>query len=326
MKEVFLILAHITDSLQENQLRNLVYKLKEENKSVFLATHTYTPEDIVKKCDHYWFDSDNELIPAHKTAGAWYYATGNFVVLTQLNVFGYYNYSIPYSKSLYNGLLLSKQSGYEIVHTLVYDTDFTSLDEFNSNSKILNEYDCVYYSLGGDKTFPVGHFTSFNLTNYSLEELSFDKPKLINHLSDYDRGWMVEKSNYHYLLKPKNHFIKNYEDIDESKLILDLSSKSPVYGLRTSQNFICKDTNSEDTFWFLENNSQDDLNLFIIINDTEIVSDVIKPYKWEYKKIKDFNKINNVKFYKDNQLIHELDFSDSDFKEEFKSKSKFWYQ
>ena len=48
MKEVFLILAHITDSLQENQLRNLVYKLKEENKSVFLATHTIPLKILLK--------------------------------------------------------------------------------------------------------------------------------------------------------------------------------------------------------------------------------------------------------------------------------------
>ena len=326
MKEIFLILTHVSDKIQENQLRNLVYKLKENNKTVFIATHSYITEDIIKMCDYYLYDSDNHLVPNYKTSGNWFYGCKDFVVETWFNTFNYYNYSVPYSKSLYNGLSLSKQSEYDIAHILVYDTDFTSLDEFNSNNEILKEYDCVSYSIKGDMTQHIGHFVSFNLNNYSLEEFTFNKSKLINELETLENGFMVEKSTYYNLLKPKKHFIKTEENIDTSKLILNLSDSHPNHSYRISMNCVCKDINSEDTFWFMNNESLSDLNLFLLINNNKFEHFLVKSDHWVNKKIKNLSEINNLKFFKDNVLIQEIDFINNVDKEEFKIKSKFWCQ
>lgn len=326
MKEIFILLTHISNQTQENQLRNLVYKLKKSNKSVFIATHSQVADDIVKMCDYYFYDSDNHLIPAYKTSGKWFFGNQDFVVESWFNIFSYYNYSIPYSKSLYNGLSLSKQSGYDIAHVLVYDTDFITLDEFDSNNEILKEYDCVYYSIDGDTKQPIGHFTSFNLNSYSLEELSFNEPKLIKELESIENGFMVEKSTYYNLLKPKKHFIKQEEDINTSKLILNLSEQTPLQQLRTSINCVCKDINSKKTFWFVLNESSEKLNLFLIINDNEYYSLHPDPYTHNIIPIKNIDLINNVKFFKDNKLVQEVDFINEVNKEEFNLKSRFWLQ
>ena len=332
MKELFLISSYTTNITQENQLRNLVFKLKEQNKDVFLITHSHTPDDIVKLCDYYFYDKDNILVPTYKTNGVWFHGNGDFVVESYFNVLNAYNYSVAFSKTLYHGLLISKELGYNNIHFLVYDTDFNSLEEFDNNNKLLEEYDGVFYAIrelhdnSPHEFLPAGYILSFNIDNFSFEELKFKKNQLIEELGSILDGQMAEASIWKNIIKPKNFFKKHVTDVDESKLKLNLSDTTTKSSIRNCMFFIAVEEYTDNALVFALSENKTPLNLSALINNSNYISYNLDPQTWNLTWIGSFNEIHNAKFYKDSELIHEINFDNEDFKKEFKLKSRYWWQ
>ena len=326
MEELFIILAYTPEIEQQNQLRNFVFKLKQNNKKVLIASHNHIPDDIIKLADYYLYDSDNLLIDVADTNGRVWLYTDNFSISTPYDIFKYTNYSIQYSKSMYHGLMLAKQCGYNIVHALVYDTDFQSLDEFDSNVELLKDYDCVFYDNEKDiEPFPIGHFTSFNVSKYSLEELSFNQNKLISELLELNNGFMVEKSTWVNLIKPKNYYLKKEKDIDTSKLTLDLSTIT-FHPYKNLWCCFCIEENTDNIMWFTDNQTSNNVNYNVIINDAVVFHNSSKINQWNLNCIGNLNEVDNIKVYKDNKFIKEFDFVNKILKNDFKIKSIFTKQ
>ena len=66
MKEIFVILSHTPTFERQQILRNLVFKLKQNNKKVLVVSHTPIPEDINKLVDYSFYDYDNILVDVWK--------------------------------------------------------------------------------------------------------------------------------------------------------------------------------------------------------------------------------------------------------------------
>jgi hypothetical protein len=322
MKEIFIILAYTPKQEQQIQLRNLVYKLKADGKKVMIMSHDHTPQDIVKEADYYFYDSDNLLVPAWKTTGNWIWHVTDATVITHFNLFGYTNYSIPYSKSLYAGLNIAKLFDYDIAHTLVYDTIIEQYDEFDSNVKDLKiKYDCVAYNFRTDESpMPIGHFMSFNLNRYSNKELKYNEVKLLGELDTTD-GYMVESSSLRNLILPKKFLMKKESDIDSSKLILNLSDITPH---RDKNIFACVCCDDEDFIWaFVDNRSNEEINLDFLLNNETYLPYKQLPGTYKGDPICKLDELKNVKVYFNGKLIREMDFENDIPKWLFKLRSYF---
>jgi hypothetical protein len=322
MKEIFIILAYTPELEQQVQLRNLVHKLKSDNKKVMIMSHDHTPNDIVKCADYYFYDSDNLLIPAWKTTGNWIWNIPEAGIVTHFNLFGYTNYSIPYSKSLYAGMNIAKLFDYDIAHTLVYDTIINEYDEFDSNVKDLKiKYDCVAYNFRTKNSpMPIGHFMSFNLNRYNHKELKYDETKLLAELDTTD-GYMVESSSLRNLIVPKKHLMKLESDIDANKLILNLSDRTP----HPNKNiFSCISCTDDDNVWFFIDNRTDlDIKMEFILNDKDYHSYSLYPHTYKGNPICKLDELKNVKFYYNGKLFREMDFENDIPKWLFKIRSNF---
>lgn len=320
MKEIFIILAYTPKQEQQVQLRNLVYKLKSNGKKVMIMSHDHTPTDIVKSADYYFYDSDNLLVPAWKTTGNWIWGVDKAYVVTHFNLFQYNNYSIPYSKSLYTGMNLSKLFGYDIAHTLVYDTIIEEYDEFDSNNKSLESYDCVAYNFRTDEEpMPIGHFMSFNLNNYSYDELKWDEDKLVKELQ-LTNGYMVEFSSLINLILPKKHLLKKESDIDTSKLILNLSDITPH---RDKNIFacLCVDNKSDDVWIFVDNRSTETISINFLINDEKYFPYKLLPGTYKGDPIMKLDNLRMAKVFYENKLFKEMNFENDIPKELFRLRS-----
>jgi hypothetical protein len=171
MKEIFFIETHTPTFEQQQMLRNLVFKLKQNNKDVLIVSHTLIPDDIVKLADYYFYDSDNTLLSVWEyTEGFNFYENKYFKIASQFDVFKYHNYGVAVYKLVSFGLMLSKNLGYEKCHIIEYDTDFDNLSGFDEINLYLKTNDCVFFKTGQFNDTPIllGSWTSFNLKKYHM--------------------------------------------------------------------------------------------------------------------------------------------------------------
>jgi hypothetical protein len=332
MKELFLISAYLTTKVQEGQLRNLVSKLKQNNRDVLVVSHTSIPSDIVELCDYYLYDKDNPLIPCYETDVKWVYAEpGEMMSFTKFNVFNYWNYGVASLKTHYHGLLLAKEFGYDIVHFLIYDTDFDSLDEFNDNNFLLDTYDVVYYAVVNNSWLPSGSISSYNIKNYSVNELMFNKELLIKSQKHppstpwlpHRQGHMAETLLYENLIFPKNGF-KKFLSLKDKRLKINLSEESDKQSTKLVLNCAVVDPTSLDVFWLVHDPRLEfptSLDLALVVNDNQTINHKTIANVRNLHKLGNLKEINNLKFFSSNKLIEEIDFTDKINKDFFKDNS-----
>ena len=327
MKEIFFIEAHTPTFEQQQMLRNLVFKLKQNNKDVLIVSHTSIPEDIIKLVDYYFYDSDNTLLSVWEyTEGFNIYGNEYFKIVSQFDVFKYYNYGLAACKLLWFGLFLSKNLGYEKCHMLEYDTDFNNLDVFDEINSYLKTNDCVFFKTGQFNDVPIllGSWISFNLKKYSYDDLDFDKQEIKTLFKKGTTAGMAEIVVFEKLIKNKNYLILDKE-FTFNKINLNLSSTiQSRLGFNKNTTLIpCVKKDTSDVILFGNNNSSNEINIDIFYNKKEIISFNIGPNSWRYIPLGDLNDLSNLKFYHNDKRFIELDFENDIPKEEFRLKSIF---
>ena len=327
MKEIFFIEAYTPTFEQQQMLRNLIFKLKQNNKHILIVSHTIIPEDIIKLVDYYFYDIDNTLLDVWKyTEGFNIYKNEYFKIASQFDVFKYSNYGLAACKLLWFGLFLSKNLGYEKCHMLEYDTDFNNLDVFNEINSYLETKDCVFFKTGQFNDIPIllGSWISFNLEKYSYDNFYFNKQEIKNLLKKGTTAGMAEVVVFEKLIKNKNYLMLDKEFIFD-KINLNLSSTiQSRLGFNKSISLIpCVKKDTFEVILFGSNNSNNKINIDIFYNKKEIISFNIEPNSWRYIFLGDLNNLSNLKFYYNNKMFIELDFENDIIKEEFRLKSVF---
>jgi hypothetical protein len=327
MEEIFLIASHTPNIEQQQLLRNLIFKLKNNNQKVLIISHTHVPEDIIKLADYYFYDSENPLLEVWKHTEGWNYFTNDiFKIDTQFSISRWENYGLAACRLLWFGLSICKSLGYQKVHWLEYDTDFNDLEEFKKVSNYLDEYDNVSFKLNDFNEFPLisGQWIGFNLNKYDYNDLNFDYTNLLKVFKEGTTAGMSEILIYKELISKKNKLLLLESDIDTNNLFLNLSTNLS-YHSGYHKNFylipcVIKDTN--DVILFGNNKTNQDITFEIILNDT-FISFKIKPGHWRYINLCPLDKLIKLKFYIDNKFLRELDFENDIPKEEFRLKSIF---
>lgn len=327
MEEIFFIEAHTPTFERQQMLRNLVFKLKQNNKRILIVSHTSIPQDIIELVDYYFYDSDNTLLDVWKyTEGFNFYKNEYFKISSQFDVFKYYNYGLAACKLLWFGLFLSKNLGYKKCHMIEYDTDFDNLDGFNEINSYLETNDCVFFKTGQFNDTPIllGSWISFNLEKYSYDDFNFDKQEIKKLFRKGTTAGMAEIVAFEKLIKNKNYLILS-KDFTLDKIRLNLSSTIQSHpGFEKNISLIpCVKKDTLDVILFGNNHNNNEVNIDIFYNNNKIVSFNIGPNSWRYIPLGNLDDLLNLKFYYNNKMFIELDFEKDIIKEEFRLKSVF---
>lgn len=318
MKEIVLISAYTPNTSTQDNLRELIKSLKDLNYRICLITHTSTPSDIVDRCDYYVYDKENELLYNPEIKYFYFCTVGEYKIFFK-DYFAVATHMLPVFRMYLGGLAYLKSMGEEIVHMIEYDTIVKNREIWDKNIEILKEKDAVFYSFPrfyqDNKLVCVYGFQSVNVKNIPFDLFVFYPQELKNQYKNYfqleklpvfermifDNVW--SNTNYHLIELNSEEDLKNSFEVN-------LNSIGNRIGENTTIHFF------ENKYHFFHNNHNEDksTNHFeIIINKNQYInlSCTHPHYLWFPL---DFENIENMKIYKNNVFIKEIDLTNEEDK------------
>jgi hypothetical protein len=318
MKEIVLISAYTPDTPTQDNLRELIKSLKDLNYRICLMTHTSTPSDIVDRCDYYVYDKENELLydPEIKY---FYFAYLEEYKIFFKDYFAVATHMLPIFKMYLGGLAYLKSVGEEIIHMILHDNIIKNREMWDINNEILKEKDAVLYSF--PRCYSEGilncvfDIQSVNVKNIPFDLFIFSSQELKTQYKDYfksekfpvfermifDNVW--SKTNYHLVeLEDEKDFKTSFE--------VNLNTLGKGKGENTTINFF------ENKYYFFHNNHNEDesTNHFeIIINKNQYINRSCTHPHFIWFPL-DFENIENIKIYKNNTFIKEIDLTNEEDK------------
>lgn len=216
--EVFIVAAYTPDAEREELLRNLVSQLHSANKEIILISHSITPNDIVKKCQHHIYDQENKLLFDDRYKFIFWNTVLPDVVVRSKDNCKTYTTLLPVYRLVLLGFGYAKMVGYKYAHYIEYDCKIKDFKIFDINRELLEEYGCVAYT--NIHGHPIGFYFAFNLDFYSFSDLKYDEEKFLSKLTEfYPKLHLVEELTRFFFMDNKHPCYKKPELILEEGLI-----------------------------------------------------------------------------------------------------------
>ncbi len=297
-KEIFSILYHNNRKESINHLRNLIDELEKRNKCFIIYSHSTIPEDIISKCEGYFYDSNNYLFDSGSIYTYWI-ELGESVLYSPYLYYGALsnkNYALAAIKNILNSLVVCYQLGYDILHSVEYDC-IPNFDDLEENTKLLSsENKAVVYK--DDNSEMMGHVFSLKLD------------KLI------DVRWNDQKWT---------ESIKKYNSFSEKfllSLIKDWTSDKVIVKAKNKQtNSKVSSANSLQTVIFEENNT---LKVFLMNSSSSKIENIslyysfgkfnieLYPNNWKILNLGSPENHNFLDVFLDDKLLRKWDISTDD--------------
>ena len=182
-KEIFSILYHNTKRESIDHLRNLIKELEERGKRFMICSHSTIPEDIIIKCESYFYDSNNYLFDSGIPYTYWM-DLGNSILYSPYLYYGgmsHKNYSLAAIKNIFNSLVASYQLGFNVLHSVEYDC-IPNFSDIEDNCDQLLNYNAVVYKNPDTEMF--GHIFSVKLN--SLIDLKWDEDYWVSSIKKHN--------------------------------------------------------------------------------------------------------------------------------------------
>ena len=319
MKEIVLIAAYTPDTVKQDNLRELVKSLKELNYRICLITHTSTPLDIVDRCDYYIYDKENELLYDPDIKYKYFCVLQDYIFRFK-DYLAVSTHMLPILRMYLGGLAYLKSMGEEIIHMNDYDIIIKNRVMWDKNVEILKEKDAVFYTtskqhIDNKELYVVGPH-SVNIKNISYDFLNFNSSELKKQYKEYFNSSKLpvcERMFFDNIWSKLNYYLFQIEDIK------DLSSSFDINLHR-----LCEGTEESTTIHFFNNKyhffhnniyGNNNKNYFeIIINKTYCIN-VTCDFSWFRWVPLEFDNIENIKIYKNNVFIKDLDLTSEEGKQ-----------
>lgn len=297
MEELILVAAYCPDIKRQDILRNLIRKLYDGGKDIFLISHSLIPEDIVKQCKFFFYDEENKLLTDSKWKyWVWCQPNDNFKIWSK-DVPPFSSTILPCYRNILFGLGLSKLHQYKYVHYVEYDSDISDINFFKINTDILKQgYGNVSYYFG-DNQEHIGGYCAYNLDFYSYEELEYNESKILTLYEKYFP--VVEVLTKNEFLLPKNPYFKAESELKLDGLIHNLytPTEAPL-------TWVTPFVEENNLYIFIWNNKKYNLDVTCITNKNHFNFNSL-PNHWLYQKISDWDETESLKIYVNNQLLRE---------------------
>jgi hypothetical protein len=311
MKELILITSHTPDNNREHLLRNLVKCVKNTEYDIMVVSHTSIPKDIMEDVDYFFFEKKNSLLYNIKDKAMSIFENNDFIIRTTETK--KYNHGIAFLRLLKAGLINAKNLKYKKVHFFEYDSLITDFQEIEENSKLIESVGVVCYKPTGI-SWPNSPI-SFNLEKISKLWFELSEDNYYEFMSD--RYSKLSEEYQMYLIKDGGEYV--FKDI------LVLNDKGINVGLQVdSEKFpwivVVHNGSINEMTFFGKNETINQIEVKIIINNKDIFSKNINPNLWSLFKVGNFNEVNHVIIMVNNEIKNILDFNLID-REMFKERN-----
>ena len=149
MKEdIILISAYCPSIKKMDKLRKLINQLQvfREKYDILIVSHTEIAIDIQNKVDLFLYDKKNELLTDWDLINQPWFSPGDGQDRRiQSGLLTGRNTHLAIWRMLILGFSLVKNIGYKKVHHIEYDCEIRDDFEIEENSKLLDDYDFIYY-------------------------------------------------------------------------------------------------------------------------------------------------------------------------------------
>ena len=322
MKDIILITAYCPNSKKMDKLRKLVNQLQVfKNKyDLMLVSHTTIPYDIQEKIDLCLYDKKNELLTEWDLINQPWFSPGNGRIV-QSGLLTGRNTHLAIWRMLILSFSMCKNIGYEKIHHLEYDCEILDDSEIESNSKLLDEYDSVYYMDRKKNTAEIlfGSFQSYKIS--SLPE------KLIN----LDEDWIKDLIRKTPAKSPEGMLKKILTEegnaFEKDRKVLELN------GNRFATSEEDDGFNAwgvpfvdllDNCMYFIVWNTHKlkGVKYTVIINDNNIfTTDLVPMGHWKIIKLENIENISKILTMEDDKVRDNIEFNNIEDRELFKKIS-----
>ena len=318
MKELILITSHAPSNEKQELLRNLVNDTKDKGYDVMVSTHVFVPKDIVDSVDFIIYEKENRLLTdlKHKKVMNFWSVDGTLKVNTTETF--KFNHAFAMIKLLVNGLSYAKQLGYEKVHFFEYDTKINSFVEIETNSKLLDEYNTIYYVPPGLPWPSAPISLNLNKVSNSWFNISND---FIMEFFDESTSKLSEEYEQRLINDSGTSLNKEHKTLSENGIDVGLhceveknSWMVPVYH-QSSDKLI---------FFGWSKDTTEVIEVMLIVNKNRIEKYEINPHSWVIREIDVFDKVSTLTIIVNGETFNYIDFLTID-KEYYKSKNQITY-
>ena len=325
MKEdIILISTYCPDIQKMDQLRKLVNQLQtfREKYDILIVSHTEIAIDIQNKVDLFLYDKKNELLTDWDLINQPWFSPGDGQDRRiQSGLLTGRNTHLAIWRMLILGFSLVKNIGYKKVHHIEYDCEIRDDFEIEENSKLLDDYDFIYYK---DIKENVDDILFGSFQSLKIESL----PRDLLILNEDNIKDMIRKS---FSKSPEGMFenilINNGKVKVKNRVLLEKNGNK----FATSENdetfnpwgvpyIDLKDNKINFIAW--NTSKKDGVNYTIIVNDNNILkSDKLLKDHWTILGLDYIENIHKIIIVEDDTIRDTIKFNSNEDKELFKKIS-----
>ena len=325
MKEdIILISAYCPSIKKMDKLRKLINQLQvfREKYDILIVSHTEIAIDIQNKVDLFLYDKKNELLTDWDLINQPWFSPGDGQDRRiQSGLLTGRNTHLAIWRMLILGFSLVKNIGYKKVHHIEYDCEIRDDFEIEENSKLLDDYDFIYYKDIKENVDDIlfGSFQSLKIESLPRDLLILNedniKDMIRKSFSKSPEGMLENILINNGKVKVKNRVLleKNGNKFATSENDETFNPWGvPYIDLKDNKiNFIAWNT--------IKNNG---VNYTIIVNDNYILKvDKLLKDHWTILGLDYIENIHKIIIIEDNTIRDTIKFNSNEDKELFKKIS-----
>ena len=313
-RDLILITAHCPDIKRKNLLHDLVISLQEirVEYDIMISSHTHLSSEITESVEYTYYDSSNKILKdIDFLSSAWFTPDGKNVISSSYVSSG--NTYLAILRLWIPAVSIAKTMGYKNIHFLEYDALIKDPDFFRINTRRLEEFESVFYTVSGTSDgFMIGYYLCCQIESFPDEFKFYDEEKIKNII----------------LNSPS----KNPEDIIRNLLLKRKSLPLKFDGMLETGNLFGLNQNVwgwfvpyfyDDHLYFLGWNTLSDFSsdVTVITNGDMILSLSINSNCWSIRKIRPYEEVSKVEIIVNSTYLYSIDFNQPGFKDKFKFKN-----
>jgi hypothetical protein len=313
-KDLIIVTTHCNTQTKKELLLRLLMQLQKfrDNFDILVSSHIPLDDIFFSYIDFYYFDKNNNVLTDQKyTQNAWFRPSKNYVVWSSYADYG--NTMLAIWDMIIPSIQIAKSHGYQKAHYIEYDTFFQNDIELLDNSKLLNEYDYIFYNSKNTHAL-VGAYFAFRIDSIieEWEKIDHDNVKKIIE-SSYPKA--PEHLFHKMITTQKKYLKKNLSVLTDSGVAINMSRGSKIYW---QVPFYEPETNKLK--FILWNNNNESYFTKVIVNNTLLHHfNPIGHNNWKMIDLLDnFDDVQTIKVFRNDKIVLDLNFPDKKTKHNFK--------
>jgi len=313
-KDLIILTTHCSNPNKKETLLNLLKSLQKfrDKFDILVTSHLPLDEWFFSYFDFYFFDKNNHLLTDQKyTQNGWFRPVDNYVIWSSYSDYG--NTMLAIWDMIIPSISIGRTHGYTKAHYIEYDTLLSNDIELLDNSKLLDEYDYVFYN--SDNTHALlGAYFCFRLDSVIKEWEKIDHESLKSHIEvSYPKA---PEHLFHKMISKQKKFLrKELSQLENTGVKINLSRGSKIYW---EVPFYEPQTNKlKFISW---NVNKESYTTKVIVNNTFLHHLPEQgPQAWRMIDILDnFDKIKSLKVFRNDVKVLDITFDSEKVKSDFK--------